>query len=108
MLRRAYHALRRTYFVMFKPLALFLAREARIKVDRGDQKIICKLNEFDDFAFLHGDVFTIQPAIWPRVMTPDGSFHLLAGPSLPIRIPPRMEFCQFQDYQLPVHLVNLT
>jgi SAM-dependent methyltransferase len=107
MLRRAYRALRHAYFVMFEPVALSFAREAQIKVDRGGQQIICKLNEFDDFTFLHGDVLTVQPAIWPRVMTL-GNAHLLAGPSLPICIPPRMEFCQFQDYQLPVHLLNLT
>jgi len=108
MLRRAYHFLRRAYSSTSNPLRHFLTEYGRIVVDRGGQHIDCKLNEFDDFRFIHGDVLTIQPSTLPRIMTPDGSSHLLVAPSMPVRIPPRMEFCQFQDYQLPAHLLTLT
>ena len=108
MLRRAYHYLRRAYSAKSNPLRHLVTEYGHVDVERGGQHLACKLNEFDDFRFMHGDVLSIQPATLPRVMTPDGSSHLLVGPSRPIRISPRIEFCQFQDYQLPVHLLTLT
>jgi hypothetical protein len=106
-LRRSYHMARRAYSIMSNPREFLFADEVHVRVGRGSRRIICRLHEFDEFSFKHGDILTLRNATSPA-MTPDGSFHLLAGPSMPIRIPPRMEFCQFQNYRLPVHLLNLT
>jgi SAM-dependent methyltransferase len=106
-LRRSYRVARHAYSVMTNPRELWSADEAHVRVDRGDRQIICKLREFDKFPFEHGDILTLSSTT-SAAMTPDGSFHILAGPARPIRIPARMEFCQFQDYRLPVHLLILT
>jgi SAM-dependent methyltransferase len=116
MLKRAYNGLRRrsyrmainAYSVLSNFRYFWFSDEAHVRVDRGGRLIICRLDEFDEFAFEHGDVLTLRSNT-PAVMTPpDGSFHILAGPARPICIPPQMQFCQFQNYRLPVHLLNLT
>lgn len=79
-----------------------------IVVRRGDRQLICTVEGFDTFPFKNGDKLSIEPKKPGRVMTPDGNFHLLAGPGRPIRVPARMEFCTYKEFEIPVHLVVLT
>jgi SAM-dependent methyltransferase len=79
-----------------------------IQINRGWRKLGCAIGDFHDYPFKHGDDLTLNARGFPHCQTPDGSMHILAAPSYPIRIPPRMEFGTFKGYRLPLHLVLLT
>jgi SAM-dependent methyltransferase len=86
---------------------LFFNKEASVLIDRSGKQLSCKLSAYDTYKFQHGDVLSVEPGV-DTVQTPDSNLHVLTKKSLPIRIPPKMEFGAFRGYVLPSHLVLLT
>jgi SAM-dependent methyltransferase len=83
--------------------------QGSIAVSRNGQELRCSFDDYDKFPFKHGDLLSVisEPGKAP-FLTPDGNAHVLTSKLLPIRIPAKVEFGEFEGLQMPLHLVMLT
>ncbi len=92
------------------PTSAVQASALRIAIRRGRKKIVIAPDEFDDFAFEHGDELRVVPPSKAAVLhrTPDQHVHISLGDGCAIRVPPKMLFAPYKGFSVPEHLVSLT